>query len=443
MFRKTTVVIVDAGTGGKALLEIFASDSSVQVLGVVDINASAPGINIPTSTEYKEFIRNPEVDLIVDVTGNSEVHEDIRRLKHAHAELIGGVSAKFIWALVDEHKQKELLEEKYGLVLREFERQFKDELVMGNNPKMKEIADLIIKVAPSPTTVLICGETGTGKEVIARAIHRHSHLRDRPLITVNCTAFSPNLIESELFGYKKGAFTGATSDRVGLLEKAHQGTIFLDEIGDMSLEMQAKLLRFLQTGEIRAVGDVRTKKVETRIIAATNRNLEEAIAKGQFRADLFYRFNSFTIHLPPLRDRLEDLPLLAYHFLKQAVAKVNKKVNKISPEAINYLMSYSWPGNLRELQSVIERAVVLCTGNQIEKEHLPLILKDEPVNDSLDDGLMAAKNRIINQFERQAICKYLSESGGNVTLAAQKAKIPRRTLQRLMVKHGISSRDFK
>jgi transcriptional regulator with PAS, ATPase and Fis domain len=268
------------------------------------------------------------------------------------------------------------------------------------------------------------------------------------LVTVNCTAFSPSLIESELFGYKRGAFTGAASDRIGLLEMAHNGTVFLDEIGDMPMEMQAKLLRFLQSGEIRAVGDVQTKKVEVRIIAATNRKLEDAIERGEFRADLFYRLNAFTIHLPPLRERHEDIPMLAYHFLKSAQAKVNKRVSKISPETLSALTMYDWPGNLRELENVIERAVVLTTTDEIGIEHLPLVLQPQHAGESLDvhalrDGLMSLKGTMIDKFEHQALCRYLAESGGNISRAADAAKVPRRTFQRLMAKHSIGSEVFK
>jgi DNA-binding NtrC family response regulator len=216
----------------------------------------------------------------------------------------------------------------------------------------------------------------------------------------------------------------------------------------MPMEMQSKLLRFLQSGEIRAVGDVATKKVQVRIIAATNRKLEEAIDKGEFRADLYYRLNAFAIHLPPLRERKEDIPLLAYHFLKSAQAKVNKRVSKISPAALAALGDYDWPGNLRELENVIERAVVLTMSDEIEVAHLPLILQPERDNErlniqALDDGLMALKATMIDKFEHEAICRYLAESGGNVSRAAQAAKVPRRTFQRLMAKHKIAPQVFK
>ena len=271
---------------------------------------------------------------------------------------MGSNAALFVWNLLEARNQTEVLERKYQLAIRELDAQSDSEFIIGTNPKMKEISRLIAKVAPTPTTVLIRGESGTGKELVARAIHRSSALWNQPLVTLNCTALSPALLESELFGYKRGAFTGAYADRKGLFEKAHGGTMLLDEVGDMSLETQAKLLRTLQTGEIRAVGDVHTKAVSVRIIAATNRDVEKAIREGAFREDLFYRINTFTIALPPLRERLEDIPFLAEYFLQRARAKVNKRVESVSPEALSLLRSYSWPGNLRELENIIERAVV-------------------------------------------------------------------------------------
>ncbi len=452
--RRTRVAIVGAGQGGRALLEMFLADATIAVVAVADLNARAPGMQlakragVATFQDFRELAARTDLDLLVDVTGREEVAAELRRLKADHTELIGGASAKFIWALLQALQQKEALEEKYDLMRRELEAQSKDEFLIGNNPKMKEIADLIVKVAPTSTTVLITGETGTGKEVIARAIHRHSHLKDRPLVTVNCTAFSPNLIESELFGYKKGAFTGAVSDHIGIMEEAHDGTVFLDEIGDMPTEMQAKLLRFLQTGEIRPVGDTSTRKVTVRVIAATNRNLEQAIADGSFRADLFYRLNAFIINLPPLRERSEDIPLMAYHFLQKAQVKVNKRVSKISPAALSALSHYHWPGNLRELENVIERAVVLTSGDVIDVDHLPLTLQAQGTQElvdteSLRDGLTALKEKMIEQFEREAVYRYLSENRGNISHAAQAAKVSRRTFQRLMAKHGIRSDVFK
>jgi transcriptional regulator with PAS, ATPase and Fis domain len=444
----TNVVIIGAGKGGSALLETFKGDPTVRILGIADKKATAPGIelaktlNIPTTTEYKELLGIPDIDLIIDVTGDPEIGHALWEVKPERAEIIGGSSARFMWDLIEERKKKEELEDNYRLMLRELDAHSDSEFIIGNNPKMKEIDDLIVKVGPAPTSVLIRGESGTGKELVARAIHRYSHLRDKPLVTINCTALTPTLMESELFGHRKGSFTGAITNKIGLFEKAEAGTIFLDEIGDMNTEMQSKLLRFLQTGEIKPVGDVLTKKLKVRIIAATNRNLERAIERGDFREDLFYRF-TFTIMLPPLRERVEDIPILAYHFLRKAEAKVNKKVDKITSEALKHLENYAWPGNLRELENIIERAVVLAQTQKVEAHHLPLHIQMGKTKVNTKDGFMIAKKMLITEFEKEALSRYLSEAHGNISRAAERAKIPRRTFHRLMEKYKISGRSFK
>jgi transcriptional regulator with GAF, ATPase, and Fis domain len=330
------------------------------------------------------------------------------------------------------------------MMLREIQAQAEGDFIIGQNPKMKELAELIARVAATPTTVLIRGESGTGKELVARAIHRYSNVRERPLVTVNCTALAPTLLESELFGHKRGAFTGAVADKPGLFERADGGTIFLDEVGDMPLEMQAKLLRVLQTGEIKPVGDVVTRKVRVRVIAATNRDLEKALAVSEFREDLFYRFNTFTITLPPLRDRTEDIPVLAHHFLRKAEAKVNKRVDRFAPEALDLLKRYPWPGNLRELENIIERAVVLATSRQVEVAHLPLHLQEPaPVPLRAGEGFLQARARTLALFEREAISRLLAEARGNVSVAARRAGITRRNLHRLILKYRIKTKSFR
>ena len=443
----TKVVIVGAGKGGRALLEMFSGDSTVSILGVVDANAWAPGLelarrlNIPVSTDLRQTVADPRADLIIDVTGNPEVQQAIQALKPAHTEVMGGASAKFMWDLLAERKRSGELEDRYTLMLRELQAQAEGEFIIGQNPKMKEIAEQIARVASTPTTVLVRGESGTGKELVARAIHRASHLRDKPLITVNCTALTPTLMESELFGHKRGAFTGAVADKVGLFEKADGGTIFLDEVGDMPLPMQGKLLRVLQAGESKPVGDVVTRRVRVRVIAATNRDLEKALAEGEFRQDLFYRLHAFTITLPPLRERAEDIPVLAYHFLRKAEAKVNKKVDRFSPEALDLMSRYTWPGNLRELENSIERAVVLSSTRQIDVAHLPFQAQEDSPGRfrvTTDERFLEAKERVVTMFEREAVTRFLAEAGGNVSKAAIRAGITRRNFHRLMFKYSIS-----
>jgi transcriptional regulator with GAF, ATPase, and Fis domain len=389
-------------------------------------------------------VADPTVDLIIDVTGSPDVERAIQTLKPPTAEVMGGASAKFMWDLLAERKRSEELEDRYGMMLREIQAQAEGDFIIGQNPKMKELAELIVRVAATPTTVLIRGESGTGKELVARAIHRYSNVRERPLVTVNCTALAPTLLESELFGHKRGAFTGAVADKPGLFERADGGTIFLDEVGDMPLEMQAKLLRVLQTGEIKPVGDVVTRKVRVRVIAATNRDLEKALAVSEFREDLFYRFNTFTITLPPLRDRTEDIPVLAHHFLRKAEAKVNKRVDRFAPEALDLLKRYPWPGNLRELENIIERAVVLATSRQVDVVHLPLHLQEPaPATLRAGEGFLQARARTLALFEREAITRLLAEARGNVSVAAKRAGITRRNLHRLILKYRFKTKSFR
>jgi DNA-binding NtrC family response regulator len=445
----TKVVIVGAGKGGRALLEMFRDDPTVTLLGIADVNPWAPGLelarrlDIPVATDPKQLIADPRLDLIIDVTGNAEVQRSILEFKAPRAEVMGGASAKFMWDLLAERKRSGELEDRYSLMLRELQAQSEGDFILGQNPKMKEIAEQIARVAPTPTTVLIRGESGTGKELVARAIHRYSHLRDKPLITVNCTALTPTLMESELFGHKRGAFTGAVADKVGLFEKADGGTIFLDEVGDMPVEMQGKLLRVLQAGESKPVGDVVTRRVRVRVIAATNRDLEKALAAGEFRQDLFYRFNTFTIVLPPLRERAEDIPVLAHHFLRKAEAKVNKKVERFSPEALDLMKRYAWPGNLRELENSIERAVVLAPGRQVEVAHLPFDRQESsPIGVTTKETFLDGKARVVALFEREAVSRFLAESRGNISLAAQRSGITRRNFHRLISKYTIKRRDY-
>jgi transcriptional regulator with GAF, ATPase, and Fis domain len=445
----TTVVIVGAGKGGRALLEMFTDDPTVSIVGVADVNPWAPGIElarrigVPVTTDFRAMVATAAVDLVIDVTGDAAVHRAIRDATPPGTEVMGGLGARFMWDLVAARKRADELEGRYALVVRELQAQSESDFIVGQNPKMREIVELVARVAPTLTTVLIRGESGTGKELVARAIHRHSPLRDRPLLTVNCTALTPTSMESELFGHRRGAFPGVVEDRTGLFEKADAGTIFLDEIGDMPLATQAKLVRVLQAGEVRPLGDAAPRRVRVRVIAATNRDLDAVRDRNELRDDLFHRLSGFTITLPPLRERAEDIPVLAYHFLRKAEADVNKKVDRISAEALDLLKRYAWPGNLRELQNIIERAVVLAPERTIEPAHLPLHLQPPAPGAGAAEGLLGARDRMARQFERDAVVKLLVESRGNVSGAARLARTTRRNFHRLLRKHGVDPRLFR
>ncbi len=333
-----------------------------------------------------------------------------------------------------------------GYLRRELRRLTGLDNIIGQSPRMKAIFDLIQTVAPQNSRVLITGESGTGKELVARAIHENSSRSDLPFITINCGAFPETLLESELFGYTKGAFTGANENRRGLFQAAHGGTLFMDEIGNMNLAMQVKLFRVLQEGKVRPVGSTEENDVDVRVIAATNKDLEKAIASGEFREDLFYRLSVIPLHVPALRDRREDIPLLARHFLESFRNSMNKKIDGISPEAMRRLESYDWPGNVRELENTIERAVALESGQEISLAVLPdrvagNALALSPVLGEQENVQIPAEGidfeRVIAETEKRYLQVALEKSGGVRTQAAEILKISYRSFRHYAKKHAL------
>ena len=300
--------------------------------------------------------------------------------------------------------------------------------IIGESPLLKKSKELAQRVAPTDTTVLLLGETGTGKEIFAQAIHQASPRHARPFVAVNCSAIAKDLLESEMFGYRAGAFTGAMKDKKGLVEEADKGTLFLDEIGELSLDLQAKLLRFLETGTFYKVGDPKPMSVNVRIIAATNRDLLKEIEKEHFREDLYYRLSVFTISLPSLRDRKEDIKLLAYHFLKVYALKVNKQVNTIEPAFLEGLKKSDFKGNTRELKNIIERAVILTDSATISPDLLPI---------GLNGGSVSSSSYDLAATEKTHILKVLQIAGGNKTKAAEMLDIGLTTLYRKLHEYGI------
>ena len=320
--------------------------------------------------------------------------------------------------------------------------------LLGATPVMRDIFSRIRQVAPTQGTVLITGPSGTGKELVAKALHAHSRQKDNRFITINCTAIPENVLESELFGHVKGAFTGAWKDKRGLVEEAHGGTLFLDEIGDLSPILQTKLLRLLQEGEYRPVGGNATRKADIRFIAATNRVLKQEIARGRFREDLYYRLNVINFELPSLAERRGDIPLLSYHFLKKYTGINGKQIGEICPLAMQRLMTLDYPGNVRELENIIERGVIFCRTESLTTQDL--FLDREPSEElgafpeSLNQlSFKDARDQMISIFHRQYIDRLLRDNDGNVSRAAQKAGIQRQYLHRLMKESGIVTDDYK
>jgi Nif-specific regulatory protein len=310
--------------------------------------------------------------------------------------------------------------------------------MVGSSSAMKEVYRLIEQVANSNATVLIRGESGTGKDLVAHAIHYNSLRADKPFVKVNCTALPDTLLESELFGHEKGAFTGAVETKIGRFEKAHGGTVFLDEIGDFSMNLQVKLLRVIQFKEFERVGSLKTIKTNVRIVVATNKNLEEQIKDGLFREDLYYRINVFPIYLPPLRDRKDDIMLLADYFLERIAAENNKNISRISTPAIEMLTRYHWPGNIRELENCIERAVLLCDEEVIRSEHLPPSLQMVQKTKYISSKRSFAE--IIENKEKELIVDALKRSGGKQRRAAKELGITERVLGYKIKKYNIHTK---
>lgn len=326
-----------------------------------------------------------------------------------------------------------------NVILRsQLKDKYKFENLIGMSFPMQKVFEMIEKVADTNATVLITGESGVGKELVARAIHYNSSRKDNPLVVVNCGALPETLLESELFGYEKGAFTGALATRLGRFEIANGGTIFLDEIGDMSINLQVKLLRVLQEREFERLGGNKPIKVDVRVIAATNRNLEQLVKEGKFREDLYYRLNVVPIHIPPLRERKQDIPLLVDHFIRLSNAINNGQIEGVSEEAMKLLMEYDYPGNVRELQNVIERIVVLKKRGRIEVDDLPekMIRPTKPV---FEFDLSKGYETLVTEFEKSLIMKALAEAKGIKSKAAKALNLNRTTLIEKMRRLGITS----
>jgi len=310
--------------------------------------------------------------------------------------------------------------------------------MIGVSPRMHRVFRMIEKVAPTESTVLITGESGTGKEMVATAIHLQSRRAHRPYVTVNAAAVPESLFESELFGHVRGAFTGAVSDKVGLLKRADGGTLFLDEVAEMPLAVQAKLLRALQNGEVRRVGDSEASRVDVRVIAATNRDLKRSLEEGKLREDLFYRLSVFQIELPPLRERREDIPLLANYFRERFARRLGRRVGRFSERAQYYLMRYDYPGNVRELENAIERAVTLAEGGEISHLDLPPTFREKQVPMLGEgDAFPYSETMTLSQLEAEHIRRVLVHVAGNTTKAAKVLGISRSTLWRKMREYRI------
>lgn len=422
---------VEVFGSGEALLK----SQSVYPFDLVFLDVILPGIDgMETLRRIKGQGAGTEVILI---TGRTSLNAAIEAVKQGAFHYL----AKPLRLEVVRHLARKALEHRS---LREENRQLKDQLrpqtgwgdMVGISPAMQEVFAMVRKVAPLDCHILIRGESGTGKELVARAIHRESPRRDKPFIAFNCAGFTEELLASELFGYERGAFTGAAATKIGILETAHGGVVFMDEIGDMPPAMQAKLLRVIQEGQIFRVGGNRPIQLDLRFIAASNKDLKREIQEGRFREDLYFRLNVVQIALPALRERPEDIPLLMQYFLARYSRKFAKPVNGIAPPARKALMAYSYPGNVRELENIIERAVALTEGEDLTAADLPLDLREYVITPYQEW-------RPLEEEERDYIHKVLAYTNYNMGQAAQILELPRTTLWRKMKKYGLAKETLE
>jgi len=444
-----TVLLVDDEENTRTALSIALTREGYQVLSAssgemgievldgnpVDIvvtDMKMPGV---TGMELLQYVRKhyPEIMVIV-ITGYASVESAITAMKDGAFDYITKpIKLEEVKITLQKASEKRNLLIENLLLKQQLKGKYKFENMVGTSRSMHEVFSLMEKVVNTESTVLIQGESGTGKELVAKAIHYNGPRKDKPFVAINCAAIPSELLESELFGHLKGSFTGAVANRTGRFELADTGTIFLDEIGSMSLALQGKILRVLQEREYERVGGGRTTKVDVRVISATNVDLEKAVKKGLFRDDLFYRLNVIPIHLPPLRERVEDIPLLAAHFIKKYNEKLGKDIKGLGPGVLDQLSAYDWPGNIRELENIVERALTLTEGRYIEPGSLPqsitLPASDAPftIGAHIPDKGIDLEKELAN-FEAAVIKTALKKAGGIKSKAAELLHIKRTTL---------------
>jgi two-component system response regulator HydG len=382
---------------------------------------------------------NPAIPILI-MTAYSSVESAVEALKAgAYDYLTKPLDFDALKMAVERALEHKTLKAENQALKEKLRSDFDLRNIIGKSWPMKELIEMVAMIAPSEATVLTTGESGTGKELIVRSIHFNSGRREGPLVTVNCTALTETLLESELFGHERGAFTGADKRREGRFMQADRGTIFLDEIGEMSPMMQAKLLRVIEDRKIQRVGSDESIKVDVRIVAATNRDLQEDVSSGKFREDLYYRLNVVTLKVPPLRERLDDIPLLAQHFLDKYAESNRKQVKGFTPLAMDMLLKYVWPGNVRELENAVERAVILLPGDYISEKELPLSITHSYSHESrsIEFRSEVAQPQSLEEIERKVILVTLEETRGNKSDTARRLGISRRTLYKKLQKYGV------
>lgn len=414
---------VEVTPDGENALRLVAQDT----FDVVLLDIVMPGID--GIAVMKKMMQDPSPPAIIVLTGRATVETAVEAMKNgAYDYLTKPYKLDELMIIINRAYEYRRLQMRNQQLHQELIRKGSPQDFVFKSKKMEEIFNIVKKIAPTDSTVLISGESGTGKEMIANLIWQYSNRKDAPFIALNCATLSENLIESELFGHEKGAFTNAFQTKYGIVEVADKGTLFLDEIGEMPMVLQAKLLRFLDSGEFRRVGGNKTLRTDVRVIAATNRDLGEAVKKAEFRQDLYYRLNVINILIPPLRDRREDVPELARYFLEKYTNKLSKMIKGIDDDAMSILVNYHWPGNVRELENVIERAVILSETDLIRSEDVSI--GQIPVE---EEGALGS----LDEVEMSHILKVLRETGWNQSRASKILGIDRKTLYLKIKKHKI------
>jgi DNA-binding NtrC family response regulator len=434
--------VTTAEDGGRALSLIQA-----QRFDVVVTDIRMPGAD---GFEVLKAVKQhaPDTEVIL-MTAHASIPKAVEAIREgAYDYLSKPFDPDEVGLVVARALERKRLKEQANSLRRELDSVFSFQNIIGKSPPMRALYGLLARAAELDITVLVTGETGTGKELVARAIHHQGPRKDRPFIPVNCGALPAELIESELFGHARGAFTGAAEATAGLFEEASGGTLFLDEIGELPLGVQVKLNRALQEKEVRRVGDTAARRIDVRLVAATHRDLKVEASAGRFREDLYYRLNVFPVHLPPLRERREDIPLLAMHFLEKAARTYRQQVEGFEPDALRALTGYSWPGNVRELENAIERAVAICTGTKVALADLPSEVSGGQQGTLPADALVKipfreAVDLARDRASRDYLIALLREFSGNVTRAAERAGMERESLHRLLKRYGLRSDDFK
>jgi two-component system response regulator PilR (NtrC family) len=437
LLRKEGYDVTTAGDVAGALLALESDDYDLVVSDIQMPDRS--GLDLLRAIRQTQ----PDV-LVVMITAFATTETAIAAMKEgAYDYITKPFKVDEIKLVVQKALEKKLLSAENARLRHELRSERQQRHLVGNSPRMQQLYEMIARVAATKTNVLIVGESGTGKELVARAIHAESDRADKPFVALNCAAIPENLLESELFGHVKGSFTGAVGNKSGLFELADNGTLFLDEVGELSPPLQVKLLRALQEKTIRRVGGTSDRRVDVRIVAATNRRLEEEVAAGRFREDLYYRLNVIQLLLPPLRERMDDLPLLVHHFVEKYARELGKVVRGVTDDAMARLRSYAYPGNVRELENVIERAVALSRSEWIEVEALPPTLLERGEDRSagrLPGGSVDLDN-LVADYERGLLMDALRRSGGVKKRAAQLLGISFRSLRYRLEKLGLDEPD--